>query len=201
MNMGRPERETADERAALTASLDAARQAVVGTLTGVPIALLSEPLISPDSSLLGVVKHLAYLERWWFGYTFAGLDVDIPWTGDGSGGGWRLERSDTARNILALYDSECQRSVLIVKHAALDGLASRPSPGGRRVVLRRLVLHMIAETSRYLGHAEMLRHLIDGAGGSSPWASPASDIATTPATPRTIAPLHVHGIQELDEGV
>jgi hypothetical protein len=196
MNMGRSERETADERAALTASLDGARQAVVGTLTGVPIALLGEPLISPDSSsLLGIVKHLAHLERWWFGYTFAGLDVDIPWTGDGSGGGWRLERSDTARNVLALYDSECRRSVLIVKHAALDGLASRPSPGGRRVVLRWLVLHMIAETSRHLGHAEMLRHLIDGAGGSSPWASPASDIATTPATPRTIRRV------QLDEGV
>jgi hypothetical protein len=187
MSMGRTERETADERAALTASLDGARQAVLGTLAGVPIALLREPLISPDSSLLGVVKHLAYLERWWFAYTFAGLDADIRGTGKGSDECWRLERSDTARNILELYDHECQRSVLIVRRAALDSVASRPSPGGRRVGLRWLVLHMIAETRRHLGHAEVLRHLIDGAGGSSPWASPAWVVATSPRV-------------ELDEG-
>jgi Protein of unknown function (DUF664) len=194
MNMGRTERETADERAALTAALDGARQAVVGTLTGVPIALLSEPLISPDSSLLGVVKHLAALERWWFAYTFAGLDVDVPWAGEGSDTGWRLQRSDTARNILELYGHECQRSVLIVRHAALDGVAARPSPVGRRVVLRWLVLHMLAETGRHLGHAEVLRHLIDGAGGSSPWASPPWVVATSPATPQTVGPLHVREI-------
>ncbi len=73
--MRRSDAEVAGERDVLGAFLDDARRAVVSTLTGVPVALLREPLIWPHGSLLAIVKHLAHLERWWFAHTFAGLDM------------------------------------------------------------------------------------------------------------------------------
>jgi Protein of unknown function (DUF664) len=168
--MGHAKPELAGERAALAASLDAARRAVVATLVGVPAPLLREPLVSPDSSLLGVIKHLVLLERWWFAHTFAGLDVALQDSDDHPPVGWPLERSDTPRSVLDEYRAECRRSRGIVERAGLDDLAARPSPSGREVVLRMVVLHMIEQTNRHAGHADVLRCLIDGAtGAGSDW--------------------------------
>ena len=161
--MGRADPEITGERGLLTASLDAARHDVVSRLVGVPAVLLHEPLVSPDSSLLGVIKHVTLLERGWFAHTFAGLDVALAGADDHRHVGWRLERSDTARNVVAQYHAECQRSRDIVERAALDEVASRRAPNGRQVVLRWVVLHMIEQTNRQVGHADVLRQLIDGA--------------------------------------
>jgi hypothetical protein len=145
------------ERDLLVASLERARHAVLGALSGVPVALLDEPLIWPDGSLLAIVRHLATMERWWFAHTFAGLDVMPPW--------------DTASSVIAQYEDECRRSRTIIAGSGLDELAARPTPAGRVVVLRFVVLHMIDETSRHAGHADVLRQLIDGADGSPRCAS------------------------------
>ena len=117
--MGRADPEITGERDLLAASLDAARHAVVSRLVGVPVVLLHEPLVSPDSSLLGVIKHLTLLERRWFAHTFAGLDVALGDTDDHRHVGWRLERSDTARTVVAQYRAECQRSREIVERAGV----------------------------------------------------------------------------------
>jgi hypothetical protein len=171
VRMGREEPENAGERALLVASLDGARNAVAATLIDVPVALLREPLMSPGSSLLGVIKHLTLLERRWFAYTFAGLDVALEDIEGASRIGWPLERSDTARTVMARYRGESQRSREIVSGSGLDEMAARPTPGGRVVVLRWVLLHMIEQTNRHVGHAHVLRELIDGATGESPWSS------------------------------
>jgi hypothetical protein len=165
--MGRDEPEITGERPLLAASLDAARQAAVETLIGVPVALLREPLVSPDGSLLGVIKHLTLLERQWFAHTFAGLDVALEDTERHGNIGWWLERSDTARTVVAQYRAECQRSREIIERAGLDDVAARPTFSERVVVLRWVVLHMIEQTNRCVGRAHVLRHLIDGATGVS----------------------------------
>jgi Protein of unknown function (DUF664) len=157
------EPEITNERAVLTASLDEARHAVVATLVGVPDALLTEPLVSAYSSLLGVIKHLTLLERRWFAYTFAGLNVPLEDTEDAPYIGWRLTSSDTVRNVVAQYCAECQHSREIIEHAGLDDVAARPTPNGREVVLRWVVLRMVEQTNRHAGHAQVLRHLIDRA--------------------------------------
>jgi Protein of unknown function (DUF664) len=167
VSMGHDVPEVTDERALLTAALDAARHAVVSTLVGVPGALLGEPLVSPDSSLLGVVKHLTLLERRWFAHTFAGLDLALEDTDGRRHIGWPLDRSDTARTVVAEYRAECQRSRQIVERARLDQVAARPMPSGLPVALRWVVVDMIGETNRHAGHADVLRHLIDGATGAS----------------------------------
>jgi hypothetical protein len=165
--MGREEPEIAGERALLVASLDGARNAVAATLIGVPVALLHEPLISPGNSLLGVIKHLTLLERRWFAYTFAGLDVALEDIDGAPQIGWRLERSDTARMVMTRYRGESHRSREIVDGSGLDERAARPTPSGRVVMLRWVVLYMIEQTNRHVGHAHVLRELIDGAKGES----------------------------------
>ena len=166
------ESAVAAERAVLVTFLDDARAGVVANLADVPSALLSEPLVSSGASLLGIIKHLAHLERWWFAYTFAGLDVEFPWTDDDPDADWRVERGETARRVLALYDAECQRSRTVVAAATLDDIAARPSRTAHPVALRWVLLHMIAETSRHAGHADLLRQLIDGESSPPPCASP-----------------------------
>lgn len=161
--MGCSDAEVAGERDMLATSLDAARHAVVSTLVGVPVVLLHEPLVSPDSSLLGVIKHLTLLERGWFAHTFAGLDVGPVDTDSHGHVGWRLDHADTARTVVAQYHAECQRSREIVERAGLDDMASGRPPDGRVVVLRWVLLHMIEQTNRHAGHADVLRQLIDGA--------------------------------------
>jgi Protein of unknown function (DUF664) len=162
----------AAERAVLGACLDEARAAVVSTLGGVPAALLREPLVSTEGSLLAIVKHLAHLERWWFAHTIAGLDVEFPWSEEDPDADWRLGRSDTARRVLALYEAECRRSRLVVAAAGVDDLDARRSTGDRAVGLRWVLLRMIAETSRHAGHADILRQLIDGQPAAPPCSAP-----------------------------
>ena len=76
---------------------------------------------------------------------------------------------ETARSVLALYDAECRRSRMIVAAATLDEIAARSrrrAPIPRRFA--RCCVHMIAETSRHAGHADLLRQLIDGESSSLP---------------------------------
>jgi Protein of unknown function (DUF664) len=168
--MRRSDAEVAGERDVLGGFLDDARRAVLSTLTGVPVALLREPLIWPHGSLLAIVKHLTHLERWWFVQTFAGLDMTPASFAGRSPEEWRLERSDTAWGVIARYHGACQRSRLIADGAALDQIAACAATSGRRVALRWIVLHMIEETNRHAGHADVLRQLIDGTTGSPPCA-------------------------------
>jgi len=161
----------ADERAVLGTCLDHARAAVVANLANVPSALLREPLVSPRGSLLAVVKHLAHLERWWFAYTFGGLDVEFPWTDDDPDADWRVEHSETGRSVLTLYDAECRRSRMVAADATLNEIAARSSRASP-LALRSVLVHMIAETSRHAGHADLLRQLIDGESSSPPCSTP-----------------------------
>ena len=166
--MGHSDTEVAGERDVLVASLDDARHAVLAALTGVPVALLREPLIWPDGSLLAIVKHLTHLERWWFAHTFAGLDMRFPRSKDHPRADWRLESSDTAWSIVALYRSACAQSRLITERAGLSDVAARRTADGEPVALRSVVLQMIGETSRHAGQADVLRQLIDGIAESPP---------------------------------
>ncbi len=146
----------AGERALLFASLERARETMLAKLVGVPVALLGEPIISSEAnSLLAVVRHLTMLERWSFAYTFAGLDLTIDRD--------RPSPASSADRVLWQYRVECARSRRIAAGAELDDLAARPGPNGQPVVLRWVALHMIADTNRYVGHADVIRHLIDGA--------------------------------------
>jgi uncharacterized damage-inducible protein DinB len=170
-----PVRGVTDEHTLLSGFLDHERRAAVTTLAGVPAGLLREPLVLPDGSLLALVQHLTYLERWWFTHTFAGIPAQFPWTSADPLADWRLDRLEPPAAIVRSYRDECTRSRRLVQRASLDQAAVRTTAAGEPVTLRSIFLHMIVETARHNGHADLLRSLIDGASQPPPcpWPRPA----------------------------
>lgn len=114
------------------------------------------------TTLLGLVKHLANVERTWFGRVFAGQDLPDPWTEEDPDVDFRIEPGETVENIFAFYREECDGSRRIVEAVSLDDVARHL---GRDHTLRWILIHMIEETARHVGHADILRELTDGVVG------------------------------------
>ena len=153
-----------DEKTMLSAFLDRYRETLIWKLDGVSTAEASQRLVPSATTLLGVVKHLAYVERSWFQLRFAGENVTFPWTKeeDDKDVDFRIDPGDTIESITTLYQQEIARSRAIVGLASLDDLASNmENPRS----LRWIMVHMIEETARHAGHADILRELTDGAIG------------------------------------
>jgi Protein of unknown function (DUF664) len=79
---------------------------------------------------------------------------------------WRIEPDETTQDVLALYEGECARSREIVAAASsLDEVVEHPRHQGWKMSRRWILTHMIEETARHVGHADILREQIDGATG------------------------------------
>jgi uncharacterized damage-inducible protein DinB len=161
----------ADERTTLSRFLDEQRWAVLRKVEG--LTQEQAGATHPPSSLTvgGLVKHLALCEYGWFHECFGGQPMpspfdDVDWDADPD---WefRTGASDPFHETLELYRTACDRSRAVVAAAAsLEELSAEPSKRGEgRFTLRWIVLHMIEETARHVGHADLVRESIDGTTG------------------------------------
>lgn len=141
----------------LNAFLDWLRASVARKVEGLSEADARKRLVPSETTLLGLVKHLAYVERWWFQYNFAGLDVYLLEDD------FVLEPDETIDRILDFYRAECAKSREVVAGASPDDHAGRAER--RDTTLRWITIHMIEETARHAGHADILREQIDGSRG------------------------------------
>jgi hypothetical protein len=155
----------ADEREMLTRFLDAMRLVVRRKLDGVSHDHARAKPIASSLSLLGIVQHLAWTECRWFRESFADEDVDDPLFRGDSEAEFTSAESDTIESVLAFYDEQCAISRAITARAlSLDDLAvNRRFPN--IVSLRWIVVHMIEETARHAGHADVIREALDGSTG------------------------------------
>ena len=155
--------DVAGEAETLSGFLDFQRATLLWKLEGLGDEQLRRAMVPSGTSLLGMVKHLAYVERWWFQQVWAGLEPTYPWTDEDPDADWRVEPTETTAEILALYRGECDRSRELVTAApGLEQVAHHP----RRELSRRWILvHMIEETARHNGHADILREQLDGTVG------------------------------------
>jgi len=161
-------RAAAAEREVLVGFLDSQRDAVVRKVDGLGEDEIRFSGVESGTSLGGIVKHLADVERWWFHAVFAGRDIAFAWTEDDPDPDWRVETDDTLRGLLAAYRDAWEESNRIVAEAgSLDDLSvgSRSGDPEDRVSLRWILVHMIEETARHAGHADILREQLDGATG------------------------------------
>ena len=150
---------------ALQAWLDYHRATVPWKLTGLTAEQARRVMLPSGLSMLGVVKHLAYVERNWFHVRFAGNERGpVPWTAEDPDADFRAEPGETTESILAFYAAECDKSRVAVADASPEDLAKRPDRH-QGLTLRWIMLHMIEETARHNGHLDVLRELIDGGGG------------------------------------
>ena len=159
-----------DPKADLQRYLQAGRDAVLWKLEGLPEYDIRRPLVPTGTNLLGLVKHLAGVEMGYFGETF-GRPVDDPpgWLSDDTEANadmWATAE-ESREQIVALYHRAWAHTDATVKALPLDALGSVAWwPEDRRVVtLHRILVHVIGETQRHAGHADVVRELIDGEVG------------------------------------
>ena len=142
--------------------LDFLRATLLWKLDGLSDDDLRRSLVPSGWSLLGMVKHIAYVERSWFQNVFLGEDVFFPWTDADRDADWRIEPGETTAAVLDFYRAECARSREIVAAAAWDDIAARPDLARS---LGWILTHMVEETARHCGHADLVREMLDGATG------------------------------------
>jgi uncharacterized damage-inducible protein DinB len=157
----------ADERTVLEAFLDYYREAVVRKVRGVSEEDARRRLVGSATTLGGIVKHLRWVELNWFQRVLAGRpDADLPrppWTDEDPDADFRLEQDEPLEQIIAEYEADCARSRQIAAHRGLDDTGQHRRMG--KVSLRWIYVHMIEETARHAGHADILREQIDGTTG------------------------------------
>jgi uncharacterized damage-inducible protein DinB len=156
-----PPRESTDERTMLTAFLDYLRERIVRKLDGLDDEQARRSLVPSGTSLLGLVKHLVVVELGWFVWSFAGEDFDVGPNGD------EVSPDDTIAGVVEMYRSAIRRSQQIAAAAPdLDQRAARSRrPGHETQSMRWILVHMIEETARHAGHADIIREQIDGTTG------------------------------------
>ena len=143
--------------------LDWYREGLLLKVAGLSDEDMKRRLVASETTLFGIVHHLAYVERWWFQDVFAGRKVEYPWSDDDPDAEWHLEGSISSDEAIDLYKKECEINRQIVAAAEPEDLAKKEEFGD--TMLRRVMIHMIEETARHLGHADILRELIDGQTG------------------------------------
>ena len=159
-----------DPKADLQFYLQAARDAVVWKLDGASEYDVRRPLTPTGTNLLGLVKHLARTESDYFGITFGRPFPDAPaWMSDESTPNvdmWAAA-GETREEITGLYRRVWAHADATIGALPLDAEGRVPWwPDDRNpVTLHQILVHMIAETNRHAGHADLVRELIDGAVG------------------------------------
>ncbi|MFH8794618.1 DinB family protein [Streptomyces sp. NPDC017941] len=149
-------KETGTEKAVLRDTLDRLRNSIAANVTGVPEPDVRTAGVPSGTNLLGLLKHLAYVERFYF----LG-EEPRQW-----GATLRPSPDDTVDTVLADYRVTVERANQVID-ACQDLTAQAPRAPRRTPApsMRWTLTHMIEETARHAGHADILRERIDGSTG------------------------------------
>lgn len=124
----------------------------------------------------GLLKHLAFVEDYYFTAKLAGRPLDAPWdAGDWDHDPdweWHSAAHDSPEQLYGFWDGAVERSRARLNAALADGGLDQPVdlswPDGRRPSLRRVVCDLVEEYGRHTGHADLLREAVDGLVGEDP---------------------------------
>lgn len=152
-----------DERSVLLGYLAYHRAVLARKAEGISDEQARRAACPPSTlTLVGLIRHMTDVERWWFRRVHLGEDV--PGMPDDEDEVWRTMPDTKAADALAAYWAEI---ALVDRHLATADMAERnvgePDPG--RHALRRTIVHMIEEYARHCGHADLLREALDGTTG------------------------------------
>ncbi|MGO8887995.1 MAG: DinB family protein [Streptosporangiaceae bacterium] len=167
MTTERPEPPlTAGEREMLRTFLDYHRATLAMKCDGLSDAELRRQSMPPSAlSLLGLVRHMAEVERAWFRRVINGEDIPLLWSGDGDYQAAYDASAATRSEAFAAWQDEVEHARQIERKAdSLDVKVYHPG-WGEDVSLRLVMLHLIHEYARHNGHADFLREGIDGTVG------------------------------------
>lgn len=156
-----------DERTILTAFLDYYRATLAVKCHGLRPEQLATRSVPPATlSLLGLVRHMAEVERGWFRGFAAEQTVPRYYSKAEPDGDFDNAHGDedTVRDAFTYWQAEIEHAREIVAAADLDTTFTRLRTE-ETFSLRWILVHMIEEYARHCGHADLLRERIDGATG------------------------------------
>jgi uncharacterized damage-inducible protein DinB len=158
--------DAGDERTQLEAWLDFHRQTLLTKCTGLTPEQLKLCSVEPSNlSLLGLVRHMAEVERAWFRRRFAGEQLDLLYSSDDKPDGDFDDVADAdAERDFDVFTREVESARAAAAGHSLDETFVHPRDQAV-MDLRWVYLHMIEEYARHNGHADFLRERIDGATG------------------------------------
>jgi hypothetical protein len=151
----KPPRVDGSERETVLALLQYQRDSLLGKISAVDEQAAAISPVDSGTTLLWLVKHMARAETLWVAIRFAGRDM--PLTGDAAG------PDDSLASVGEEYQAAWAVTDAIVAAARLDDLCA--GPVDEPVRLRWVLMHLLEETARHAGHADILRELIDGSTG------------------------------------
>ena len=157
----------ADERTSLEQRLDYHRATLLSKCAGLTAQELKQRGVPPSRlSLLGLVRHMVEVERWWFRMHAAGEDIGFVYDPEGVGLDFEdIDEADAPADLGAFH-RECQAARAAVAGRSLDDVVpSRGDHPERERDIRWIFVHMIEEYARHNGHADLLRETIDGVTG------------------------------------
>jgi len=158
----------AGERETLDAWLDFHRDTLLQKCAGLSADQLKQRAVEPSGlSLLGLVRHMTDVERWWFRIHAANTDMPFCyWTdGDPDGDFNDLDAADAEACLIA-YRDEIDQARAAVRGKDLDEVVPSHGHHPERVRdIRWIYVHMIEEYARHNGHADLIRERIDGVTG------------------------------------
>ncbi len=157
----------AGERVALQEWLDFHRATLLMKCAGLTEEQLKRRSVAPSPmSLLGLVRHMTEVERWWFRMHGAGEVLEWLYTAVNPEGDWEgVDTADAAAD-LDTFRAECDAAQAAVADRGLDDVVpSRGDHPERTRSIRWIYLHMIEEYARHNGHADLIRETIDGETG------------------------------------
>jgi hypothetical protein len=158
----------ADERTLLTGFLDYQRQTLGWKCDGLTDEQLREHGVSTSNlTLLGLVRHMAGVENWWFQVVIGGEPDEPILAGQPDDGRDfdfnEIGGADVARDF-ATWKAQCDASRTTTAEHDLDATGRHLSTN-EEFSLRWVLIHMIEEYARHNGHADLIREAIDGAVG------------------------------------
>lgn len=142
------------------------RSVLVGKLDGLPDAELRSSRLPSGWTPLALLKHLTFVERRWLVWGFEGRDITDPW-GDSVDGRWTVTDQESLADLVSALTVQAELSEIIVRSHQLSDVG-RPSErwdGQPPASLERILLHLLQEYARHVGHLDVVRELIDGTIG------------------------------------
>jgi Protein of unknown function (DUF664) len=165
-----------DEAEALLGELERVRSYIAWKCGGLDSAQLNTRLPPSAITLGGLLKHLALVEDYHFARLLLAEPVGPPWDvvdwDADPDWEWRTAAEDTPEQLMTLWEQAAERSRVLVSAAlaqgGLDQLGRYVNRNGESPNLRRILLDLIEEYARHVGHADLIRESIDGLTGEDP---------------------------------
>ncbi|MBC2902735.1 DinB family protein [Streptomyces cupreus] len=157
----------ADERTMLEGWLDYHRQTLARKCEGLTDAQLRTASVEPSElTLMGLVRHMAEVERFWFHEVLLGEDLGVLYSSEEDrDGDFHFSDTDTWQEAQDTWQAEIERARRNTAAYGLDDLSKGTSRSGEPFNLRWIYTHMIEEYARHNGHADLLRERVDGSTG------------------------------------